>query len=344
METLTVQHSLLFVFTTIYLISFRESVKRTALWGAFEFGKPGIFLKKILLYAIPVLIVLPLLVYFFFSRLAFSLPQSNLMGFSMPIVRILIMTTILLFLGLFPRATKHLWLYIARRKIEKGTSEGQPSYGLLNDAIDPNEPYNQNDPNTLPHKWYSIQTIIILGIFPLSILLIMAIGREISMNFDLGAFFVKFYSAIYISEIYVLYQISKKRDYYYHKPKWLLSKRMILTYPTTIIIPMAFGIAISPLLLKFTSHQNLLPAFCNFVYLLAALPFPFCCHQSWLIVARKEWKLETKCPEIYAAKGPRFWYGCLRMAFMVLLIYAILYLLGGIGYALMYDKVQSFKF
>lgn len=344
MDELNVQHLLLVVFTTIYLISFRESVKRTALWGSFEFGKTGFFHRKILCSAI-VLILIPLSGYFFFSRIVFSLPQSNLTGFSTPIVQIPIMTTIILLLGLFPRATKHFWSYVAKRKTEQGTNKGEPGYGWLNDAIVLNAPYDQNDPNTLPHKWYSIQTIIILGVFPLSVLLIMAIAREISMNVDLVEFILKLYLALYISQIYVLYQISKKRGYYDHKPEWLLSKRMLLTYPTTIIIPMAFGIAISPLLLRFTSKQHWLPAFCFVIYLLAALPFPFCCHQSWLIRARKKkWKPIKECPEYYESKGPGFWYLCLSVAFMVLLIYAILYRFAGIGYALMWDKVQSFKF
>jgi hypothetical protein len=252
------------------------------------------------------------------------------------------MTTIILLLGLFPRSMKHVWSYVAKRKTEQGTNEGEPGYGWLNDAIDPNAQYDQNDPNTLPHKWYSIQTIIILGVFPLSILFIMAIVREISMNVDLVEFILNLYTALYISQFLVLYPISKKRGYYKHNPKWLFSTRSICTYSTTIIIPMAFGIAILPLLLKFTSDQHWLPALFGSIYLFAALPFPYCCHQSWLIRAqKKKWKTIKQCPEYYAANGPRFWYKCLFLVFMVLLIYAILYLFTDIGYALMWDKVQQ---
>ena len=333
MDALNIQYLSLFVFSAIYVFSFRESVKRSALWGAFEFGKTRFFHKKILCSSIA-LVLFPLCMYFFFSRIALALPLK-LAGFSSPIVQIAIITTVILLLGLFPRATKHFWISIARRKKEKVTTEGESDYVWLNTAI---------NADVLPHKLYSVQTIILLGIFPLSILLIMTIYGGIRISINL-VFILKLYATLYISQIYVLYEISKKRGYYDHKPELLLSRRMILTYPTTIIIPIAFGIAISPLLLKFTSNQNWLPALFNFIYLIAALPFPYYCHQSWLIAARRnKWKSETECPELYEGKGNRFWYRCLSMAFMVLLIYALLYLFTGIGYASIYDKVQSFKF
>ena len=270
--------------------------------------------------------------YFFFSGIAIALPL-DLSGFSTPLVQIIIMTFVILLLGLFPRATKHLWSFIARKRIERGTSKGEPGYGWLNSAI---------NVNSMPHKLYSIQTIILLGVFPLIILLIMAFRGNIDVDL---AFLLKLYIALYVSQIYVLYQMSEKRGYYDHKPKWLLSCRMILTYPTTIIIPIAFGIAISPLLLKFTSKQNWLSAVFNFIYLFFALPFPYCCHQSWLIVAqRRKWKPETECPEYYENKHNKFWYLCLCMVFIVLFIYSILYRFTDVGFALMYNKVQSFRF
>jgi hypothetical protein len=246
------------------------------------------------------------------------------------------MSAIILLLGLFPRATKHFWSRIVRRKTEQGTSKGELGYGWLNSAI---------DVDTLPHKQYSMQVIVILGIFPLSILSIMAIAGTISITVDL-VFLLKLYSTLYISQLLVLYPISKKRGYYEHKPKWLLSTRSICTYSTTVIIPIALGIAISPLLLKFTSNQNWLPAICSLIYLVfVALPFPYCCHQSWLIVAlRKKWKPKTECPEIYEAKRTLFWYLCLLLVFLALLICVILYLFADIGGAMMWSKVQQFRF
>lgn len=335
MDELSVQHLSLFVLTIIYMFSFRESVKSTALWGAFEFGKTGFFHRKILCSAI-VLILFPLSMYFFFSRIAFILPQSNLMRFLAPVVRILIMSIIILLLGLFPRATKHFWSYIARTKAEQGTNKDEPGYGWFNSAI---------DMSALPHKWYSVQVIIIMGILPLSILLIMAISRSVSVAVD-SVFLLKLYSTLYISQFFVLYPISKKRGYYKHEPQWLLSRRIILTYPTTILIPMALGIAVSPLLLKFTSTQNWLPAICSLAYLVfVVLPFPYCCHQSWLIIARKnEWGTKIECPEMYEGKGTIFWYLCLLLSFLALFIYVALYLFADIGYDLMWDRVESFTF
>jgi len=270
-----------------------------------------------------VLILIPLFAYFEFTVIIAAL-DSRIARLSMPIFRILIISTVILYLGLFPRFGKHLWSSITKKKIE-----------WLNSAVNIEQ---------LPHKIYSLQAIIILGVIPLVIMVLIMINLDTANNSINRQLLPKLYMSLYVSQFFVLLPLSKKRNYYKHCPKWLLSKRMIITYTVTIFIPVAFVIAVSPLVQKLESRLQPFSLALLLVYLLFfALPFPYYCNQSLLIVTRKRtWCKIKECPEIYEAKPPFwFWRYCIILACLCLIIYTFLYLFGVIDYDLLWDQIHQ---
>jgi hypothetical protein len=220
--------------------------------------------------------------------------------------------------------------------VSRGRKEGQPGYGWLNSAIDLDAV-----PDALPHAFYSKQVFALLGVIPLAMFAYMLITRSIDVSIN-WEFLLKLYSALYVSQFIVLYPISKKRAYYYHRPQWLLSNRMLLTWPTTVLIPVWLGIAIVPFSVWLTSTVSMLVKLPLIIYLgFVALPFPYYCNQAWLIQARKrEWRTRAQCPEMYEGKGTGFWKFCLTQAGLAVVICVILYWLTD-AYALMLIKIED---
>jgi len=308
METQTPFQYISLAVTVIYLFSFRESVTRTALWGAFEFECPKLLSNKIPFSAI-VLILIPVFAYFQILAIIAKL-DSWLVNLSMPIIRALIISTAILYLGLFPRFGKHLWCFIVKKKTDKGVD--MKEIGWLNRGVDIKQ---------LPNESYSLKMIIILGIVPLiSIVLLMTILGT-AKNFINRQLLFKIYVSLYVSQFFVLYPLSKKRKFYESSHKWLINKRMIYTYSTTILLPVAFGIAVSQLILKLESRIDTFSFTLFVVYLFIAWPFPYYCNQSWLIVTRKEsWCTQEECPEIHGEGKGTHWRMCLAFACICIIV------------------------
>ena len=138
----------------------------------------------------------------------------------------------------------------------------------------------------------------------------------------------KLYLSLYVSQFFVCYPLSKKRGFYkLDKRNRFRYKRMIKTYSTTVILPVAFAIAISPLILKLSSRPSTFSSYLLVLYLLFAWPFPYYCNQSWLSQARKdEWCTIEECPEVH--KGETwFWRLCLALTcfFLVVLCFLVLF-------------------
>jgi len=321
------QTASLTILTFSYLTCYRGTLKTATIWGAFEFGnKTGKWkfpLALILLVFVPIAIyslefkIIPLLPLKIFNHSDNSL---------LMIAQICLVCIIILLLSLFPLATKHLWCFIAQC-IEKK----QPDAGWIHTKFDRKE---------LPRPVYSWQVIVLNGLIPIALSL--AIIKFCGMpKFSGSELFFKMYLILYVSQFTVLYNISKERKYFEHKPYLIISWRMLGTLTATIVFPIMVGVAILPLYIRFlgetnTLWRNILPW-----VMLVYLPFPYYMNQSLLLLARKNgWAPERS--EIMEGR-PWVWWTFLVAGVTCVIIWFVLYCFKVIDLNLILDVTQKLK-
>lgn len=226
-------------------------------------------------------------------------------------------------LGVSPWVSLHVWYLIANRKIKKGITEGQPGYGWL----------NTQRGLKLPMGMYSFQFIIFWCILFVVIIIVAACLGKIPHCFAYyrynGRLGEQIFVVFYLSQLIVLYHISKERGFYFHEPNWLLSFRMFFTIVVTILVPIAFGgIGLYPLYREFNIGD--IYHWSNIVSLVA-LPFPYYCHQSLLLAAKHfNWKSEDGAlPSEISGGRPTFWRICLIMVLVSFLAVVWIRITGG---------------
>ena len=278
----------LYITTFIFLFSFRNSLMVAAASGAFEVyateaddeeaKNPKSRYGRKFIYAALILVVLPLSAYFpglgavgVLANVPLSALQSlDLAGLDGLYQNLLILFTIL-GIGLFPRVSKHVWMLLLKLRQSDVTHYQNPQ---------------EEGNKKLPEVEYSVQAIVSYCAVFIIISSISVwqhgIGILISQLSISGLF-----SALYISQFIVLYHTGKLRGYYEHKPKRLLSWRMILAVFVTIIIPGLMGL--------WLMRQDLVFMHAPFIL------FPLYCNQALLLRAkRKNW--ETRRPITLLAK------------------------------------------
>jgi len=161
-------------FAAVYLFSFREATKLAAEWGAFQFKNNRVGWKKFVRCSFPLLLLAPLVMYIPFLKVVAEWRITSSAG------SLLIAASVIVLLGLFPRAPKHVWSLVARR---------QPGEGWLN----PNKVPDRD----LPDPRYSWQVVFCLGMLPLLILIYTLMAGEVGIlapaGVDLRNLFVAAY-------------------------------------------------------------------------------------------------------------------------------------------------------
>jgi hypothetical protein len=308
MRNVPLSEALSLAFAAVYFFSFRQAIQATTEWGAFVSKHNRILWNKCIRYSVPLLLVVPLITYIPFSRVVAELRITSSSGVWHLLGGLIRVTAALVLLGLFPRATKHIWILIARRMTRQGTAEGQPGEGWLN----PNKVLDRD----LPDPWYSWQVVFCLGMLPLLILVYTMIAAGVGLfaptAVDLRNLFVAVYAGLFV----VLHHMAKLRRYCYtsSRPRWLWSKRMFLTVPCTILTPLIFGVLCYSWVLALARESNPYRLALGLSCLLVALPFPLYCTHSLLLVARpRSWASKEESPEMYES-NTWTWKACLVLA------------------------------
>lgn len=294
MRTVPLRDALGLAFAAVYLFSFREATKLAAEWGAFQFKNNQLFWKKFVLCSLPLLVLTPLVMYLPLSKVVAGLTITSSAGALRLIWDLIGVAAAIVLLGLFPRATKHVWSLVARRIMTKVTGEGGPGEGWLN----PNKLLEKD----LPDPRYSWQVVVVLGMFPLVILVHRVISGGFGLLTPTGVDLRNLFVAAYAGLCIVLHHMAKLRRYFYaeSRPRWLLSTRMFLTVPCTILLPLGFGVLCYLWMLALAQEPNPYRLAVGILCLLVALPFPLYCNQSLLLVARhRAWATKQECPELY---------------------------------------------
>jgi len=321
-ELNVLQDASFYVFTAFYFSFLKSTLKTAALWGAFELGrdtkKP--FWKGIC--SLGLLIFIPIFIYCLISRITImiSVKQGSISN-SITFVAIIKITFLCFMMGLFPLATKHLWCVIAKTVEKKFKSTA----GWFNSSIILKE---------LPKDFYSFQ-VIVLVIMAFS-LVIYYFGMPGLSSFKVNLL-LKVYTMLYIAQFTVLYYTAKKRNYFYDSPtpKWIISRRMFITIPGTVIIPAGFGMAIWPLLRSSSAINSSILLF----FLILAIPFPYWMNQSILLLAKKRiWASQNDCPEI-AEGGDPWWKFCFLISLICIAMLVYFIASGQIDYTLKLDAI-----
>jgi len=289
--------SVLAAFTALYFFSFREATRAAVRWNAFAAPKRTILLLwKVVVYSLPLLLIVPIVFYIFAAAYVVELrihPQSYLAA-GWDLLRLGLSIVLL---GLFPRATKHVWLEIARWKDRVG-EEWLPRVSTGEEV-------------ELPNRLYSWQVVAVLGVLPILMLGYWGIGQDGVLGLPEHAVETAL-AGIYVAQLIVLAQMGRDRNFYYteRNPRWLMSVRMLGTVLWTFVIPTALGVVWYALVLRVVAGGSL--------WLVAAiavsLPLPFYCHQSVFLVAkRRNWCPKEKFPEVYEAPV-WVWWLCLFLA------------------------------
>src|SRR5437879_6689704 len=106
------------VFTTLYVFAYRDVIRRSAEWGAFQISVKGLVVRKLLTYSLPLLVALPLLTFIPFKNIVGRM-EIHSVNLSHLVWELFISSLIVCTLGLFPRAGQYLWVIIARHKLDK---------------------------------------------------------------------------------------------------------------------------------------------------------------------------------------------------------------------------------
>ncbi len=297
-------------FTTIYVLTFREATKVASGWGAFYGHRPGLFVTK-LIYSLLLIVLLPLVVYVPFSKVVerfsidASVGPSLLPGASEALV-------IAILLGVFPRAPKHVWNLWSRRQIAKG----RPEEDLFDWKISP--------VRDLPRVGYSWQVVFALGVAPITIIAVYACRGHLAGVRPYASWedWTTLFMTAYVGQAILFYNIRKARNSFYfyqeRNPQRLISWRMWVSVPCTILLPAAFGILSYFAMLWLHQKNSRYYAISGILGLVIVLPFPYYCDQITLLVAKKRnWIKESDFPELYQV--PRhFWTACILLAIMCL--------------------------
>lgn len=258
---------LLLLYASLYLVVFRDATRTAASLGAFEARTRGLFIRKFLLYSIPVLGILPVIGFFLLSILVASAATEDLHP--------LMLGGTLFSAILFPWVSHHIWCLVARTKVAQGREEGQPGYGWLNSAASPGD---------LPHPWYSLQVCAAFFLL-LALLLIAGLSPRLSDFPYPYLFWSQLFVVVYVSQVIVLFHIGRLRGYFARDARWILSWRTVATVPLTLVLPAIVGaLAVYPLA---SSLDNGTWKWWSPVVFCLFLFFPYWCNQSTLLLARR---------------------------------------------------------
>lgn len=295
------------LFSTVFLFTFREASKMAISWGAFEFrNRPDLLVKKLFLLSFPLLVALPFAAYIPLSATVHGLTPVSLDFRTLS--RDLFATGIAItWLGLFPFAAKHAWLLLARHRITTARRRGDSGEGWVKSSV-------KRIDDELPPMIYSWQVIGVLGLVPAGI-----VGYRWwrhALVAPMGGWVTVFVGG-YVSQLVILTHIAKLRRYFYRhaNPRWLMSLRMWITIPVSIVLPIAFGVEWYSLVLRLMRTWN----WALFAYIMLSLPFPLYCHQTMLILAKRfEWVRRQEDSEVFDA-APWVWYTCACMMVLCLI-------------------------
>lgn len=292
--------SVFVAFTALYLFSFREATRAAVRWGAFAAPKRSILLlRKVAVCSLPLLVIVPIVFYIFAAAYVVELrihPQSYLAA-GWDLLRLGLSIVLL---GLFPRATQHVWLEIARWRAGKG----QVGEGWLHRV-------STGEDGELPRRLYSWQVVAMLGVLPILMLGCWVIGQNGVLGPPEHAIEVAL-AGIYVAQLIVLAQMGRDRNFYYTEsnPRWLMSVRMLGTVPWTIVIPAALGVVWYALVLRVAAGGSRW----WIAVIAVSLPLPLYCHQSvFLVGKRRNWFPRREFPEVYEAPV-WVWWLCLLLA------------------------------
>lgn len=260
-------------FVVIYMFSLRESTILAAAWGAFQFKDKRLFWRKFVGCSIPILVILPWVTYILFSKVVAWLTTNSSAGSWGLLGHLSKATAAIVLFGLFPKAAKHGWSLIARWVTNQRKEEST-------DWLNVNKVLEKD----LPHPWYSWQVIVVLGVLPFGILLY--IGFRHGFRFlvptitdikDLSVYAL-------VSQYIVFHKLSQLRNFFYKdsRPRYLVSKRMWLSIPVTVLAPLLFGLLWYLWMLVALAGEPNRCWLALVFFLVLALPFPFYCEQITL--------------------------------------------------------------
>ena len=177
----------------------------------------------------------------------------------------------------------------------------------------------------LPNTWYSYQVLFFLLIVPLTI--------YVNYQWRFGGIppypktweeYASLFGAFYAGQLIALYHMRKLPlgySYYFYgepNPKVLISWRMLITGPFTIVIPIMFGALYYSAILWLGHQSDLCCKILGVFWILSGAFFPYLCDQSVLLIAMKrKWFTPETSPEAYEAPKAQSWV-CLVLTILVI--------------------------
>jgi hypothetical protein len=218
--------------------------------------------------------------------------------------------------GFFPRATKHLWYLAVQQRVRPG-----------NEAE-----WFRVPEDDLPRRSFSVQTLSLLGVLPLATCFMIGISCGVKLRPSSGKDFADIFIAVYAAQFVVLHHMKKVAlgySYYLYREKRPLNfvnRRMLGSTFVAFVIPAFLGVLYSAGIHWLASIENPCCRILGILWILFAVPLPFCCDQSLVPLAiRHKWISERDWPQLYRAPASQ-WRICVAVIFFDLVLLLLIYL------------------